>query len=301
MDDMNYKYDLTYPQNSTIMLNEKTIKNKIKKKKFIVSDSMYRSNLELQYLVHSRCRHLINQYSTVFTFDNSTVVDKNMYSKFKTHGIELSASYKTFSNIKSNIQIITNVSFSTLEDCKDLVNGNNVSLDEIGFNHIIQTLNNSSDSEFNVNGIYKIMSFINMYIDNVIKYNQPKQYKNIHNILLKIKKEITISEYSNLLCNYFNKNSQWIHFTNFIDLLANKSQSYDKLGYIVMIGSSDFVSRIKNILKFIQHRCYEEGYEDKFWKMLQCCRLLKNTVKICRIVQMFGEVVNNCVKVCRTL
>ncbi len=38
----NYCYNLTYPNNSTILLNEKMIKNKIKKKKFIVSNTIFK-------------------------------------------------------------------------------------------------------------------------------------------------------------------------------------------------------------------------------------------------------------------
>lgn len=266
---VNYDYNLTYPKNSTITLNEKMIKNKIKKKKFIVSDAMYNSNLELQYLVHSRCRHLINMYSTVFTFDNTSVIDKTMYSKLKTHGIEISADYKTLNSMKNNIEIITNVTFVTLEQCKDLVNGNNVSLDEIGFNHIMETIKNEDIETFKKNGIYKIMSFINMYISHVIKHSNPDHYKTISKINARIKKELTISEYAELLCNYFNTGSQWIHFTNYIDLLGRKTHSFDKLGYIVIMNSMNVEERFTLMLQFIQELCVEKTIEDKFWKMLQ--------------------------------
>jgi hypothetical protein len=266
---VNYDYNLTYPKNSTITLNEKMIKNKIKKKKFIVSDAMYNSNLELQYLVHSRCRHLINMYSTVFTFDNTSVIDKTMYSKLKTHGIEISADYKTLNSMKNNIEIITNVTFVTLEQCKDLVNGNNVSLDEIGFNHIMETIKNEDIETFKKNGIYKIMGFINMYISHVIKHSNPQHYKTITKINARIKKELTISEYAELLCNYFNTGSQWIHFTNYIDLLGKKTHSFDKLGYIVIMNSTNVEERFNMMLQFIQELCVEKTIEDKYWKMLQ--------------------------------
>jgi hypothetical protein len=262
----NYSYDLTYPTSSTILLNEKMIKNKIKKKKFIVSDSIFRSTLELQYLVNSRCRHLIDKYSTIFTFDNNNVIDKSMYLKLKTHGIEIGGSIKTFNSTKNNIQIITKVSFVSLKDCKLLINGNNVSLDEVGFNHIIETIRSDSNKEFETNGIYKIMNFINIYINTILKHNKNKHYDDIHHILLKIKKEITIEEYAKLLCNYFSQNSQWIHFTNFIDLLGKKTQSYDKLGFIIMTLQNN---NIDTIIRFIQQTCVKNNIEDKFWKMLQ--------------------------------
>ena len=267
--EINYDYNLTYPKNSTIILNAQIIKNKIKRKKFIVSDAIYNSNLELQYLVHSRCRHLINQYSTIFTFDNTNVIDRNMYTKLKTHGIEISADYKTLNNTKNNIEIVTNVTFVSLEQCKDLVNGNNVSLDEIGFNHIMETIKYEDEDTFKKNGIYKIMSFINMYIYHIIKHSQPHHYITISKINEILKKELTISEYAELLCNYFNIKSQWIHFTNYIDLLGKKTHSFDKLGYIVIMNSMIIEERIKLMLQFIQQLCVGKSIEDNFWKMLQ--------------------------------
>jgi hypothetical protein len=168
--------------------------------------------------------------------------------------------------MKKNIQIITDVSFVNLEECADLINGNSVSLDEVGFNHIIESI---KYSDFETKGIYKIMNFIEMYIIHEFKNNNSSHYDEIHYILNKIKKELTIEEYARLLCNYFSINSQWIHFTHFIDLLCKKSQSYDKLGYIIMISSFDDNLKCDNIIKFIQQVCVEKKIENKFWKMLQ--------------------------------
>jgi hypothetical protein len=110
------------------------------------------------------------------------------------------------------------------------------------------------------------MNFINIYINTILKHNKNKHYDDIHHILLKIKKEITIEEYAKLLCNYFSQNSQWIHFTNFIDLLDKKTQSYDKLGFIIMTLQNN---NIDTIIRFIQQTCVKNNIEDKFWKMLQ--------------------------------
>ncbi len=262
----NYNYDLTYPNNSTITLDEKKIKKKIKSNKFIVSDSIFRSNLELQYLVHSRCRYLIDKYSTVFTFDNTNVIDKTIYTNLKSHGIKLGFNYENKTKTKNNIQIITDVTFVNIEECFDLINGNSVSLDEVGFNHIIESI---KYCDFNTKGIYKIMNFIEMYIIHVFKHTNSEHFDEIHYILNKIKKELTIEDYAKLLCNYFNEDSQWIHFTHFIDLLCKKSQSYDKLGYIIMISNMDNDLICDNIIKFTQQVCVDRKIENKFWKMLQ--------------------------------
>ena len=264
-----YNYTLKYPDNNTILINEKAIRKKIKKKKFIISEAIYNSNLELQYVIRSRCRHFITKYSTVFTFDNSTTIDKALATKFKLYNIDIGFNLDTHKTKKYYLQIITNVIFSDQTDYCNNLNGYSVSLDKIGFNFLIDSLKHGDD--FSENGIYKIMVFINLYIEKVLKHEKKAEYKKVVNIMKKIKKNLTIKEYSQLLCNYFNKSSHWIHFTNFIDLLAGKTQSYDKLGYLIIVNQLDIslTEKINILIRFIQEKCIEKKIENKFWTMLK--------------------------------
>lgn len=280
INDENYHYTLSYPANNTITLNEHMIRNKIKKKKFIISESAYNSNLELQYLVHSRCVHQINKYSTVFTFDNNNIIDHSIFSKLKTHGIEIGVSYKEYSMDRNCLSIITNVVFSSIDDYKNIINGDNISLDNNGFNFLIDNIRKSNN--FATNGIYKIMVFINKYVEKVLKHQSPSQYKTIVLTMRKIKKVLTLTEYAELLCNHFNETSQWVHFINFIELLSNKTQSYDKLGYMIIISNNNISNenKIELVLRFIQHKCIEKKIEDKYWQMIQPYNIkLKNELK----------------------
>ena len=264
-----YNYTLKYPDNNTILLNEKALRKKIKKKKFIISEAIYNSNLELQYVIRSRCRPFITKYSTVFTFDNSTIIDKALATKFKIYNIDIGFNLDTHKTKKYYLQIITDVIFSDQTDYCNNLNGYSVSLDKIGFHFLIDSLKNGDD--FTENGIYKIMVFINLYIEKVLKHEKKIEYKKVVNIMKKIKKNLTIKEYAELLCNYFNKSSHWIHFTNFIDLLSNKTQSYDKLGYLIIVNQMDIslTEKINILIRFIQEKCIEKKIENKFWKMLK--------------------------------
>ena len=280
----NHSYSLSYPINNTISLSENIIKDKIKNKYYITSESSYNSNLELQYLVHSRCNHLIDRYSTIFTFDNNNILDRSIFVNLKSYGIDLNINYKEYSMNKNSISIITNVIFSSLDDYKDIINGNSVSMDSIGFGFLMNCLHDSDD--FNTNGIYKIIVFINSYIDTVVKNNNTIEYNTIHNIIKKIKIQLTLIEYAELLCNsplpYFTKNSQWIHFINYLDILSNKTRSYDKLGYIIIINNTNISvdKKIEIMLNFIQQISIDNKIEDKFWQMIQPNNIkLKNELK----------------------
>jgi len=224
-------YVLTYPNNNTMLLDIKKIRKKIKQKKYIISEANYNSNLELQYVIASRCRHFITKYSTVFTFDNSACIDKKLTSKFKSHGIGINLNVAHLNSKSSNISIITNIIFSNKQDILNTLSGSNVSLDPVGFTFLI---NSFTESTFNTIGIYKIIEFINEYIRTVLRLKKSlNKYNKIKKIMKRIKREFTINEFAKILLNYFNCNSQWIHFINFINILQNESVSYDKLGYLI--------------------------------------------------------------------
>ena len=125
------------------------------------------------------------------------------------------------------------------------------------------------EENFKTNGIFKIMDFINLYIKKVFKID--KYYPIVNEMLVIIKKQLTLNEYAKLLGNYFNISSHWIHFKNYIDLLASKTQSYDKLGYLIIMNNTNLSldDKFKLLLKFVQERCIEDNIENKFWKMLQ--------------------------------
>lgn len=269
-DNENQSYILEYPSINTILLNEKSLLKKIRKKKFIISENMYNSNLELQYLVHSRCRHFITNYSTVFTLDSSINIDKELKSKFKTHGINLGTTIG-FSNSSSNtVKILTKVCFSSQKDYYNHLSGHSVSLDKIGFKYLIESFDNNNDS-FKISGVYKIMTFIDLYIEKVLKHEKDARYSFVKFIVKQVKKNLSLEEYSEILCNYFDCNSQWIHFIHFIDLLSNETHSYDKLGYLIIINDKEKTQedRLKCIIKFIQERCIHLNIENKFWEMLK--------------------------------
>jgi hypothetical protein len=263
----NITYKLKYPYNNTLMLNEKELINKINKGKFIINKKMFDSNLELQFILSSRCRHYIENYSTVFTLDNTNNYDKNMIYKLKSHNFNCGFEYQNSKTNNLKISINTRVKFCTQNSLNTNLLGDNVSSDSSGFNYLMGSINQDN---FNNYGIFKIISFIEMYIKNVLKKNKII-YKKITNLFKIINKEFSFYEYKNMLLEYFNINSQWINFINFINVLKFKSVSYDKLGFLILLSQNTIPYYIKNqkIIDFIRHLCEESKLEDHFWQMLE--------------------------------
>ena len=271
-DEENRSYTLDYPAHNTINLNEELIKTKIRKKKLIVNEMMFSSNLELQYLISARCRHFITKYSAVFTFDSNYNIDKSLVTKFKTYGINLNLDLNQKTTCNDYISIITNVDFSDNDDNIENLSGCNVNLDEVGFNFLIQSL---KDENFKTYGIFKVIDFINMYIEKIlIKYRG--EYNIVKSIQSKIEEHLVLDEYAEILSTYFNKNSQWVHLINYINLLRFRTKSYDKLGYLIIVNKAynNSEERFWTIVKFIQGYCSKNkelcsNIENKYWKMLQ--------------------------------
>ena len=254
-------YKLIYPKHNTFILNSKVINKKITSGKYIISKKNFDSNLELQYIIDSRCRHFITNYSTVFTLDNSISYDYKLMGKLEANDFNLGfeTSNEVIKNLKLSIN--TKVKFCDQKDSYRNLLGDNVSWDSIGFNYLLGTLR---EDTFKEEGIFKIIFFIHKYIDKVIYKKNKEYYYIIKKIYKNMNKEFSFSEYRDLLLSYFTINSHWLHFLNFIDILVFKSVSYDKLGFLILMSQTNLTpfKKHQKIINFIRHMSTQESSED---------------------------------------
>jgi len=261
-------YKLIYPKHNTFILNSKVINKKITTGKYIISKKNFDSNLELQYIIDSRCRHFITNYSTVFTLDNSVSYDYKLMSKLEASNFNLGfeTSNEVIKNLKLSIN--TKVKFCDQKDSYANLLGDNVSWDSIGFNYLLGTLR---EETFKEEGIFKLIFFIHKYIDKVIYKKNKEYYYIIKKIYKTINKEFSFTDYRDLLLSHFTITSHWLHLLNFIDILVFKSVSYDKLGFLILMSQTDLppFKKHQKIINFIRHVSTQESSEDQFWEMLE--------------------------------
>ena len=261
-------YKLIYPQHNTFILNAKVIKKKILNGKYIISKKNFDSNLELQYIIDSRCRHFITNYSTVFTLDNSISYDNKLIGKLEANKFNMGFETNSQSMKSLKLSINTKVKFCDQKNSYRNLLGDNVSWDSIGFNYLLGTL---IDESFKEDGIFKIIFFVHKYIDKVIYYKNKSYYYQIKKIYKNMNKEFSFIEYRDLLLEHFTINSHWLHFLNFIDVLVFKSVSYDKLGLLVLMSQTDLLPYKKalKVINFIRHMSTKYDTEEQFWEMLE--------------------------------
>ena len=266
----NRVYNLNFSKLNTIILNENHIIKKIKNKEYILSENNYNSNLELQYVISSRCKHYIKKYATSFTLDSNVVIDKKLFAKLEKFKIGSNLSLDRSKLENTHYSILTNVIFFDINEMKDKINGSCVSFDYNGFNFLISSL---TQENFKIKGIYKIIDFIEYYCHKSLKKVNNEEFIKIRNVLNMIKEKFTLKEYSDILLNYFSINSSWIDFEYFINLLLGKSVSYDKLGFLILYENNiEENKRIEKIIDFIYNSCIEkdklcnsDSYQKKFW------------------------------------
>lgn len=258
-------YTLEYPDNNNLILNPGKILENLRDGKYLISLDDYNTNLELQYVINSRCRHFITNYSTNFKIKNNYEFNIDSIMNLKIPDISMNNKLKYNKILSDNILIETKVIFNNGYRSPNQLIKYSISPDEIGYNFIFN----------NVKKKYKVLSnewlifiwrFINIYCYEKSKkfneydsaeYNEniyTLNFPNILRVLDKIKKNFSLPEIINILKNYFDINSQMVDLKNFLDVLDNKTKSYDELGLFLIIEKNKILNKkecLINILEFI--------------------------------------------------
>ena len=246
--DNEQKYILNYSNNTSIILNQGLIEKKIRDGYYIITKWNYSSNLELQYIVASRCQHYIKNYSTNFNLYENLGIDKKLFTSLSAYGINYGLNIeKEIEEINQTV-IKTNIIFMDDEYCFNNITGYNVNLDKNGFIYLMKSIQNE---DFEKVGIYKIYEFFKSYLDSFVKYKDAKKYKIIKKKVKLLESNFSINDLVKLLLNYFDKNSRWLHLLNFINILLMNTKIYDKLGYILV--TNDIKKNNYNIYKYIMN------------------------------------------------
>ena len=281
-------YVLEYPSNNNLILNIRELERNIVSGNYLISMNDYNTNLELQYVINSRCRHFITNYSTTFDLKMESEYNLEMVTQLKIPEINTNNKIKSKKKIKKTISIASHIEFNNKYRKPNELLKQSISLDEVGFNYVMNNINNENDDE-NLSDEWKIFlwRFVILYVNNLcdIKNNNREinvlmssdsekivdynlDYENIKNMLEKIKINFSLDEIIKILGKYFDKNSQMKNLCNFLSILDKKTKSYDELGLFLLIESNKKLNNIDSTKELLNYILCKEKSNNKLKRYL---------------------------------
>lgn len=294
------KYILQYPDNNNLILNPKKIFENLKNGKYFISVDDYNTNLELQYLINSRCRHFITNYATNFKIKNNNDYNFETINKLKIADIELSNQVTKEEKYSSKIIIQTKIYFNNEYRTPNDLLKYSLSMDEIGFNFIFNNIRKKYNKILTNEWILFLWRFITLYCEFHNKYNNFSEsddskemnnkmlgldFREINESINKIKQNFSLDEITKILKNYFDINSQMINLKNFLLILSYKSKTYDELGFFLIINENKYLKEREKTINILNFIISKEKNNDKIKKFLQ----VYNSECIYQIYQKFLE------------
>ena len=167
---------LIYPkknQNYAINLNKYDLKKQIMEENtFLISNEEYMADIDLQYLLDSRCDNFITNYNTTFKISRINEFETSLFTKMNEYGLEIANN----SNISQFIEIAISIKFINVYDNVSIIDGTNINPEKYGFinlcNFIKEEIKKDEDKQEimqDMRPYRKIKSFLNIHIKAIQK------------------------------------------------------------------------------------------------------------------------------------
>ena len=280
----NSSYILEYPNNNNLVLNLNKIIKNLEDGMYLISIEDYNTNLELQYVINSRCRHFITNYSTNFKIKNNSDFNLDSVSNLNISEINSSNNLKISDNTSDNILIQTNVYFNNKYRSPNNLLKYSVSCDEIGFNFIMNNIREKYTDDLPDEWIVFLWRFIKIYCyensknqddfvdndsDEINKKIFSFNFKEIDDMLNKIKQNFSLPEIIIILKKYFHINSQMVDFKNFLDIIEYKTKTYDELGFFLITQKNKSLRSKESTIEILKFIISKEKNNTKLKEYLQ--------------------------------
>ena len=255
-------YELKYPKRSSFSLDSNKILERISKGDFLLVNCN-NTNLDFQYLVESRCHHLICEYDNQMTLTTVSNADLEILCDIRTNlsGVNgFNIGYDKTS--QSHILLDTRVEFYSIDDV-EFINCNMVSSTLFGFELITTHYQKLPCDEFEIIGINNIYRFIHRYLAHMIDI-QPydNRWQQAKQLLLDLDKEHSMQEIRTTLLNYFSQKSSSCDLEIFLQVIRGEMFTPDMIGFCIAMAQAfnSIENQITIILTFLRAHAYVDGF-----------------------------------------
>lgn len=233
---------LEYPkknQNYAINLNKYDLRKQIMEEKtFLISNEEYLADIDLQYLLDSRCDNFIINYNTNFKISRINEFETSIFTKMNDYGLEI----KNSGNITQYIEIAISIKFINVYDNVSIIDGTNINPEKYGFINLcnfikeeLQNIKNNTKAEI-MRPYLKIKHFLNVHIKAIQKKTIDISIKCIwnKNKLTDLFNDIIVFNFYNdelpILFYYaFKDNLNYVSFVSFRNIILKGLDNYDSI------------------------------------------------------------------------
>ena len=213
-----------------------------KETEFYISKEDFKTDIDIKFLVNSRCINLVEKYNTKIVFEYTNKFERQLITKASKFGIFMDFTF----NKEDKEELYIEINFLDPFKYLDCINGYNISPYSSGFNHLsklIKTIENinffskekKNNDIFNENTIYLNNTVVNDQIVSVINCNKKdkelyiminyfleahmklyNEKKNLLDVNIGYNKNINLVEvFENIINNNFTSEELYLLFYNY--------------------------------------------------------------------------------------
>jgi hypothetical protein len=184
---------------------------------FFISKEEFYADIDLKFLIDARCLNLIQLYNTKIIINHVNELEKRIFVKALSYGLELGVSTSTNDFISLSISI----DFIDIYKNPDCINGSNLYINKEGFWHLSniikqEILNDKTETKDKL--FYgKIINFLEAHLINFEKTINNANFIMKFNDILKL--SFTYDQFNTLSYDFFKDNFTFNNFEKFRNII----------------------------------------------------------------------------------
>jgi hypothetical protein len=241
-------------QKNNINLNYNELENIINKEnEFFIDKSQFLADIDIKFLLQSRCANLIEEYENTLFFEYANKFEKELFAKAMNFGFKLNFAVDILTTQELKIKIDY---LNPFKDRSCVISGYNISPYESGYNHLIKLINQLDDDNSNY---LKINNFLEAELKLLNDKKSLLDFPYNNNIdLLKtfnhiINCNFDLKEIESLFSYYFQNNSSYRSYQKFRNILLkpidNFIDYFYKTNYFNLKNNKNKYNFYDNIIK----------------------------------------------------
>jgi hypothetical protein len=241
-------------QKNNINLNYNELENIISKEnEFFIDKSQFLADIDIKFLLQSRCANLIEEYENTLFFEYANKFEKELFAKAMNFGFKLNFAVDILTTQELKIKIDY---LNPFKDRSCVISGYNISPYESGYNHLIKLINQLDDDNSNY---LKINNFLEAELKLLNDKKNLLDFPYNNNIdLLKtfnhiINCNFDLKEIESLFAYYFQNNSSYRSYQKFRNILLkpidNFIDYFYKTNYFNLKNNKNKYNFYDNIIK----------------------------------------------------